>query len=83
MQEAKAEGEKVMLERLEREIDKRALAGKTDPGSPNLLMFRTKRLDPRYRDNATVQVIAAGPLAISIGREEPQIEASIDGSEES
>jgi hypothetical protein len=56
MESARAIGEKTVLALLEDEIQRRALAGKEDPGSPNLLMFRTKRLDPRYRDNVSVNV---------------------------
>ncbi|NOT21753.1 MAG: hypothetical protein HOP22_03370 [Nitrospiraceae bacterium] len=66
MESARGIGEKTVLALLEEEIQRRALAGKEDPGSPNLLMFRTKRLDPAYRDNATVSVNAVGPVAIQL-----------------
>lgn len=66
MESARAIGEKTVLALLEEEIQRRALAGKEDPGSPNLLMFRTKRLDPAYRENAVVNVNAVGPVAIQL-----------------
>ena len=66
MESARAIGEKTVLALLEEEIQRRALAGKEDPGSPNLLMFRTKRLDPAYRENAIVSVNAVGPVAIQL-----------------
>lgn len=66
MESARAIGEKTLLATLEEEIQRRALAGKDDPGSPNLLMFRTKRLDPAYRENAIVSVNAVGPVAIQL-----------------
>ena len=47
---------KQYIEKLEAELDKRALAGKQDPHSHILLMFRLKKLDPRYRDGAHIQV---------------------------
>ena len=62
MESARAIGEKTVLALLEEEIQRRALAGKEDPGSPNLLMFRTKRLDPAYRENAIVSVKEVAPL---------------------
>lgn len=68
MREAKAKGEQALLERYERLIDSRSFAGKDDPASALLTMFRTKRLDPRYRDNATpITLTATGPVAISFG----------------
>ena len=61
---AKAEAEKIELEALEAEIKRRGLEGYDHPVihqgkitasykkfSDNLLMFRTKRVDPAYRDN--------------------------------
>ena len=66
MESARAVGEKVILAKLEEEIQRRALSGKEDPGSANLLMFRTKRLDPAYRENAVVSVSAVGPVAIQL-----------------
>ena len=64
MESARSIGEHVALATLETEIQRRALAGKEDPGSTNLLMFRTKRLDPRYRDNVAVNVQVNGPQAL-------------------
>ena len=63
---AREQGDTVLLSVLEAEIKKRALAGPSDPGSSNLLMFRTKRLDPAYRENAAVNVNAIGPVAIQL-----------------
>lgn len=71
MESARAIGEKTVLALLEEEIQRRALAGKEDPGSPNLLMFRTKRLDPAYRENAVVNVNAVGPVAIQFNLSTP------------
>lgn len=61
---ARAAGEKVLLDRYEEQIDQRVFVGQSDPQSAVLTMFRTKRLDPRYRDNAVVNVNAVGPVAI-------------------
>lgn len=69
MKKARDIGDKVMLGTLEKEIGKRALAGHKDPGSTNLLMFRTKRLDPAYRDNAQVNIATLGPAAIMFALE--------------
>jgi hypothetical protein len=63
---AKAKGEKVLLDSYEDLIDNRTAKGQSDPQSAVLTMFRTKRLDPRYRDNAVVQVNAVGPVAIQL-----------------
>lgn len=72
MESARALGEKTVLACLEEEIQRRALAGKEDSWSANLLMFRTKRLDPSYRDNAQVNVNAVGPVAIQFNLHVPQ-----------
>lgn len=64
LDEARAAGEKVLLDRYEEIIDQRVETGQIDPQSAVLTMFRTKRLDPRYRDNAVVNVNAVGPVAI-------------------
>lgn len=66
MEEARARGEKVLLDRIEEQIDSRVFAGKDDPQSAVLTMFRTKRLDPRYRDNAVVAINAQGPVAVQL-----------------
>lgn len=65
LEEAKALGEKALLDWYENKVDERADAGKEDPQSAVLTMFRMKKLDPRYRDNAQVNVIATGPLNIT------------------
>lgn len=64
LEEARAKGEKVLLDRIEEQIDKRVFVGADDPQSAVLTMFRTKRLDPRYRDNAVTNVNVVGPAAI-------------------
>jgi len=64
LDEARVAGEKVLLNEYESQMHARILAGKDDPGSTNLTMFRVKRLDPAYRDNAVVNVNAVGPVAI-------------------
>ena len=61
---AKAQGEKVLLDTLEDQIDSRIMVGQRDPQSAVLTMFRTKRLDPRYRDNVAVNVQINGPQAL-------------------
>ena len=43
---------------------KRAIAGKEDQQSAVIGMFLLKKADPRYRDNASVSVNLAGPVAI-------------------
>ena len=63
---AKLRGEKVLLDTYEDLIDKRAETGPLDPQSAVLTMFRTKRLDPRYRENAQVAIIS-GPVQITFG----------------
>jgi hypothetical protein len=79
-EEARAQGEKVRLDILEREIDRRAVEGVEEPVyqggalvgkirrySDNLLMFRTKRLDPAYRDRPPDTAINAGNVQIVVG----------------
>lgn len=65
-EEARRRGEQVLLDRIEEHIDNRVFAGKDDPQSAVLTMFRTKRLDPRYRDNAPTQVNISGPVAVQL-----------------
>jgi hypothetical protein len=74
-EEARAEGEKVLLAAYETQVDRRAFEGKTDPQSAVLTMFRMKKLDPRYRDNATVQIALVGPpaIALDLNVERPQL----------
>jgi hypothetical protein len=80
MEEAKAQGKEVHLGRLEDEIDRRGVDGWEEPVyqggqkvgtvrrfSDNLLMFRTKRLDPEYRDRPPDQAINAGNVQIVVG----------------
>ena len=65
-EQAKELGEKVLLSEYEDKIDQRAMEGKDDPQSAVLTMFRVKRLDPRYRDNAPTNVNIAGPVSIQL-----------------
>ena len=65
-EQAKELGEKVLLAEYEDKIDQRAMEGKDDPQSAVLTMFRVKRLDPRYRDNAPTNVNIAGPVSIQL-----------------
>jgi hypothetical protein len=69
MAEAQARGDALVLAKLEQELHRRALSGPKDQQSALLLMFSTKKLDPRYRDNAQVTLNAQGPVAISLGLE--------------
>ena len=64
--EARKQGEQVLLDRMEEHIDNRVFAGKDDPQSAVLTMFRVKRLDPRYRDNAPTNVNLTGPVSIQL-----------------
>ena len=66
LEEAKIQGEQVLLADYEDKIDQRAMEGKDDPQSAVLTMFRVKRLDPRYRDNAPTQVNLTGPVSIQL-----------------
>lgn len=70
-EDAKAAGEKVLLDAYEEKVDERAFTGQSDPQSAVLTMFRMKRLDPRYRDNAVVQVNASGPVAMQLNFNAP------------
>lgn len=53
----------------------RAVAGKEDAQSAVIGMFMLKKADPRYRDNATVNVTANGPVAIQFNLSAPSTEA--------
>lgn len=64
MQSARALGEKALLAEYEDRVDKRSEAGKDDPQSAVLTMFRMKRLDPAYRDNAQVNIATQGPALL-------------------
>lgn len=68
---AKTQGEQVLLKRYESNLDAVLLPDedmKLDDFArlQNSRFFRMKRLDPAYRDNAVVQVNAAGPVAIQL-----------------
>ena len=62
--EAEMLGSRVELAECRAEVRSRALAGKEDPGSTNLLMFLTKKHDPTFRDN-TPSVQFNGPVQIN------------------
>ncbi len=72
MAEAATRGEQVLLGEIEGIIDARIRQKAKDPQSAVLTMFRTKRLDPRYRDNVSLNVQAQGPVAITFGLDAPQ-----------
>ena len=84
---AKESGEQVQLKEYEEQLHARIMRGQDDPQSAVLTMFRVKRLDPAYRDNAVVQVNTVGPVAIQLNfgqvvTHAPQAEtASTDPSE--
>lgn len=71
LREAKAKGERALVDRYEEYIDKRAFSGPKDQHSALYTFFRVKALDHRYRDNVSVNVAAAGPVAIMIGVDTP------------
>jgi transposase-like protein len=54
----------VVADAIEAEFDRRALAGKEDGQSAIIGMFRLKRINPAYRDNAQMNVTVHGPVAI-------------------
>ena len=70
-QAAQAQGEKILLAQYESSLDDNLLRKHTSFDDfirgQVLRMFRMKRLDPQYRDNATVNVAITGPAAISFG----------------
>ncbi len=68
VQRAQEVGDQIDLARCEG-ILRRRINNDQDPASGILLIFRTKRLDPRYRDGSGVTVNAQGPVAISLGLE--------------
>lgn len=67
--EAREFGEKVLLDHYESTLDETVL-GHPDfesvVKSQVLRMFRMKRLDPRYRDNAPTNVNVTGPVSIQL-----------------
>lgn len=68
---ARLAGDQVLLQRFEQQIDGRIMEGKADPQSAVLTMFRVKKLDPSYRDNAVAQVNMVGPIAIQFNLAAP------------
>ena len=61
------QGDKVLLSRYESTLDQAVLGSDTIDNVAKtqvLRMFRMKKLDPSYRENAQVQVHAVGPIAI-------------------
>ena len=65
-EQAKEMGERVLLDEYEDIVDRRVNAYHLDQQSAVLTMFRMKRLDPRYRDNAPTNVNIAGPVSIQL-----------------
>ena len=79
MSEAKALGERIQLSLLEREADRRAVEGVEEPVyqkgelvghirrySDLLLMFRTKKLDPSYREHPPDLQFNAGNVQVVV-----------------
>jgi hypothetical protein len=62
--EAKQLGDLRTLRRYETKMDKESLDAPFDKVTSILSMFRTKRLDPAYRDNAITNINVAGPAAL-------------------
>lgn len=77
LQAAREFGEKVLLDRYESSLDTTVLDHDTFDEvvrSQVLRMFRMKRLDPRYRDNAVLAINATGPVAMQLNfNASPQI----------
>ncbi len=81
LDEAKARGEKAILAHYEHNLDTVCLDREIDKDPElyakvqNSMFFRMKRLDPAYRDNAQVQILATGPLALmsSLAETRPQL----------
>lgn len=64
--ELKQEAEKTLIARYENKFDTECLDDKEKLNKVTVIasMFRMKRLDPRYRDNAQVNVNVAGPAGV-------------------
>lgn len=69
-EEAKKKGEQVLLLAYEADLDAVVAQPLFLQHTSNLRMFRMKRLDPRYRDSATVQVAVLGPAQLVLGCDE-------------
>ncbi len=79
-EQARAEGQKVLLQSYEHKIDLESLdQGKFDKVTAILGMFRMKKLDPSYRENSQVSLVATGPIAIHMAIREPG--KSVDNDE--
>lgn len=65
----------LILDNIESNFADRAVAGKEDGQSAIIGMFLAKRADPRYRDNAQVNVTANGPVAIQFNLSNTPTEA--------
>lgn len=73
-EKARELGEQVILLKYETSLDSTVLDHDSFDEvckSQVLRMFRMKRLDPRYRDNAPAQVNIAGPVNILFGSDQP------------
>ena len=67
---AREEGEKALLDLLRGHIKYRAIAQRND----GMTYFLTKRLDPRFRDNApAVNIHTSGPTGIKIIMDEGEL----------
>lgn len=65
----------LILDNIESNFADRAVAGKEDGQSAIIGMFMAKRADPRYRDNAQVNVAVTGPVAIQFNLSQAPTEA--------
>lgn len=54
------------LDKIKASFNERAIAGKEDGQSAIIGMFLAKKIDPRYRENAGVQINATGPVAVQL-----------------
>ncbi len=76
LDEARELGSKALLAEYEGKLDHETLSQPFDKVTGTLTMFRMKRLDPAYRDNAQINVVATGPIAVNLGMrpETPRLE---------
>lgn len=65
----------VIADEIRSSFHKRAIAGKEDQQSAVIGMFMLKKADPRYRDNAAINVTANGPVAIQFNLSQASPEA--------
>lgn len=84
---ARERGEKVLLLKYESNLDQVLLPDnqlniEDFAKLQNSRFFRMKRLDPRYRDNATVEVNVKGPAAVQINLGAPTQSTKADAQAE-